>query len=280
MKKRKREHLIPLEKTRKVIYLEKRGLKRGRMSQVSILFLVMGLLCAMYCLTIGLFLGYGTKFFLIWGIIGGCLVLLACLVSSRAFMSWIPNWVVTLFGILASIGLLIFIIVEGMIISGFVQTAPAEADYCIVLGAQLKKDGPSEVLRRRLDKAVTYLKNNPSTIAIVSGGQGIDEPKTEAQGMYEYLVAAGIEESRIIQEDQSTKTYENLINSAQFIDKENSKVVIVTNNFHMFRAMKIAQKAGYAQAYKLPADSHMGMMLNNMLREFFGVTKDFLVGNL
>ncbi len=280
MKKRKKEHLIPLEKTRKVIYLEKRGLKRGRMSQVSILFLVLGLLCAMYCLSIGLFLGYGTKFFYIWGIIGGCLILLACLISSRAFMNWIPNWIIILFTILSSIGLILFVIVEGVILSGFVQSAPAEADYCIILGAQLKRNGPSEVLRRRLDTAVTYLNNNPSTIAIVSGGQGKDEPKSEAQGMYEYLVAAGIEESRIIQEDQSTKTYENLVNSAEFIDKENSKVVIVTNNFHMYRAIKIAQKAGYAQVYKLPADSHPGMLLNNMLREFFGVIKDFFVGNL
>ena len=61
---------------------------------------------------------------------------------------------------------------------------------------------------------------------------------------------------------------------------ENAEVVIVTNNFHVFRALGIARKQGYANVEGLAASSVLGMGPNNLLREFLGVVKDFLVGNL
>lgn len=61
-------------------------------------------------------------------------------------------------------------------------------DYIIVLGAQVKESGPSVVLRYRLDRAVSYLKENDNTLVIVSGGQGANEKATEASVMKEYLV--------------------------------------------------------------------------------------------
>lgn len=86
-------------------------------------------------------------------------------------------------------------------------------DYIIVLGAQVKESGPSVVLRYRLDRAVSYLKENDNTLVIVSGGKGINEPATEASVMKEYLINEGINEERIIIEDKSNTTKENLINS-------------------------------------------------------------------
>lgn len=64
---------------------------------------------------------------------------------------------------------------------------PAELDYLIVLGAQMKTGGPSKALQYRLDEACRYLDENPGIKVIVSGGQGTDEPVSEAQGMYDYL---------------------------------------------------------------------------------------------
>ena len=97
--------------------------------------------------------------------------------------------------------------------------------------------------------------------------------------MYGYLVEAGIEAERILQEDQATNTVENLVLSSDFLDKEKDKVVLVTNNFHMFRALSLAKGQGYKQVEGLAAGSYPGMLPNNLLREFFGVGKDFLVGN-
>ena len=170
--------------------------------------------------------------------------------------------------------------IEGLILGQFGAQAQNGADYVIVLGAWWKNDRPSYILQQRLDAAVEYLRRNPDTFVIVSGGQGSNETMPEAEGMAMYLEAAGIEADRILLESRSGDTNENLKFSAMFVDKEEDRVVIVTNNFHVFRAMKIAQKQGYARAEGLAAPSYPAMVPNNLLREFFGVVKDVLVGNM
>lgn len=242
--------------------------------------MVIGGLCILYCLLIMLFMGYGTRFFLVWGVIGSGFVGLGWLLGRERWLAAMPGWLKMIAVGLICAGVILFLMVEGLIVSRFTVQAPAGADYCIILGAQMKSHGPSDVLRRRLDKALEYLVANPETKVIVTGGQGANEPVTEAQGMHDYLVKKGIEESRIIQEDQAGNTVENLLYSIEFIDPTHDDVVLVTNNFHMYRAEKIALKLGYAKLYGLAADSYPLMVPNNMLREFFGVVKDFLVGNM
>lgn len=175
---------------------------------------------------------------------------------------------------------MIFGIVEGFIISGFSMKGQPGADYVIVLGAQMKADGPSKALQYRLDEAIRYLNENPSSKVIVSGGQGSDEHISEAQGMYEYLVEKGIEKDRIIKEDKSVNTTQNLAFSAEYLDRERDSVAVVTNNFHVFRAVKIAEKAGYQNVCGIAAKGEPFLQINNMMREFFGVMKDFLFGNM
>lgn len=276
--KKAKEKLIPYDKSKKVIYLEERGRGKRYVPIGPVIFGAVGVVCVVYCVSIGLN-GFGTKFFLIWGGMGAVFLLISFVLSRRRFVESLPKWLkaVTAAGFWA--GLLLFVAVEGFILSGFGGNARPGADYMVVLGAQWKAGGPSEVLRRRLDTAVEYLKENPDTIAVVSGGQGPDEIMSEAEGMRQYLIDAGIEAERILLEDRSTSTRENLALSAGLIDVENGRTVIVTNNFHVFRAVKIAEKQGY-QAEGLAADSVVWMLPNNLLREFFGVVKDFLVGNL
>ena len=93
---------------------------------------------------------------------------------------------------------------------------PDNLDYLIVLGAQVYKNGPSPVLKFRLDKAYEYLSANPETRCIVTGGQGSNEPFTEASCMADYLVKRGIDSGRIILEDKSTTTAQNLTNSNEY----------------------------------------------------------------
>ena len=96
-------------------------------------------------------------------------------------------------------GILLFVVVEGLIVSHYNEKGEENLDYIIVLGAQIKEKGPSAALKFRLDEAYDYLIENEATVCIVSGGQGSNEPCSEAQGMYEYLVEKGIEPERILQ---------------------------------------------------------------------------------
>ncbi len=280
MWKRKKGQLIPLEKSKKVIYLESRGRRRQKKSIGSICFAALGAVCLLYCLSIALFMGYGTSFFAVWGVLAAACGLVSFILSRRRLVQRLPGALKVFIVMIFTAGLLCFGIVEGLICSRFQAKAQPGADYVIVLGAQWKMNGPSYVLKKRLDKSLEYLRENPDTSVIVSGGQGSDEPVSEAQGMFEYLVAAGIEQERILLEDRSTSTYENLYYSAALLDKEKDRVVLVTNNFHVFRGEKIAEKMGYAHVEGLAAASYPAMLPNNMLREFLGVIKDFWIGKL
>ena len=133
--------------------------------------------------------------------------------------------------------------------------------------------GRSEpVLKYRLDKAVEYLNENPDTVCIVSGGQGSNEPWSEAEGMARYLQEKGIDTARILPEDKSQTTEQNITNSKMLM-KEGASVGIVTNNFHVFRALQIAKKYGLSDVCGIAADSTPKYLPNNMLREFFAEMK-------
>lgn len=277
--KRRKQHLIPFEESKRIIHLEQRG-KVKKYNGCITVFAILGILCLLYCFSIALFMGYGTGFFLIWGVMAIVFGGLSVLFAHPKWLANIPRWIRWSAVICCMAGLGLFGTVEGMILGQFNAEASSGADYMIVLGAQWKTSGPSYVLQKRLDKAMEYLQENPDTIVIVSGGQGSNEPITEAAGMKGYLEEKGIASERILAEDKSTNTYENLVFSAELLDKENSRVVLVTNNFHVFRTCSIAKMQGYTQIEGLAADSYPAMIPNNLLREFFGVVKDFALGNL
>lgn len=244
-----------------------------------VLFLV-GIAFLIYFLCVAFFVGHGTNFYFIWLILAVVVMTFAILLKRGFFITHFPLWIRRTFVILLCMGMMIFGIVEGFIISGFSIKGQPGADYVIVLGAQMKADGPSKALQYRLDEAIRYLNENPSSKVIVSGGQGSDEHISEAQGMYEYLVEKGIEKDRIIKEDKSVNTTQNLAFSAEYLDRERDSVAVVTNNFHVFRAVKIAEKAGYQNVCGIAAKGEPFLQINNMMREFFGVMKDFLFGNM
>lgn len=276
---KKKKKSAPMKLHKNVIRLEDRGRERV-LKKGAAWFGILGFLCILYCACIRLFFGYGTNFYLIWGAIGVVFGGISLLCAKPALRRKIPLGLMRAFWVCFAVGLGIFVLVEGLILSREYANAKDGADVLIVLGAQWKTTGPSEVLRYRLDKAVHYLKVNRETKVIVSGGQGANEPVSEADGMYAYLVEHGIDGSRIIKEDQSSNTYENLKFSAALFDKQNESVVIVTNGFHVFRAEKLAKAQGYVNVQGLAADSFPPMEAHNLLREFFGVVKDFFMGNL
>lgn len=277
--RRDKDRLIPFEKSKKVIYLERRGKVERGVPLGAVFFWILGVCCILYCISVAI-VGFGTYFFLIWGALGLISVLVGTYLSDRERVQRLPKWLRVIVLLLFWMGLGLFVTVEGLIFSGYNAVPGPGADYMIVLGAQWKPEGPSDVLRRRLDKAAEYLNENPDTIVIVSGGQGSDEHISEAAGMRQYLANAGISDERILMEDKSTSTRENLVFSSSLLDKENDRVVIVTNNFHVFRALRLAKKQGYQNVEGLAASAVTALVPNNLLREFLCVVYEFVAGNL
>lgn len=120
------------------------------------------------------------------------------------------------------------------------------AETVIVLGCKVNGSTPSKYLNDRCKKAAEYLKKNPDAVAILSGGQGSDEDISEAQCMENVLVKLGIEQSRLYKEDRSTSTSENIAFSKVVIEENglSKSVLIVTNEFHEYRAKLICDKNG------------------------------------
>ena len=94
--------------------------------------------------------------------------------------------------------------------------------------------------------------------------------------MSDYLIKKGIKKGRIILEDKSTTTKENLQYSSKYFDKNNETIGIVTNNFHLFRATYIAKKLEFKNLYGIASKSRIKNLPNNLLREFFAVLKCLL----
>lgn len=216
----------------------------------------------------------GTLFYLIWFLISAFFIIIDLLIYFKVFERY--RVLKKIFIFVCSIGICIFLVILSLIISKMNVKPVKGLDYIIVLGAQVKESGPSVVLRYRLDRAVSYLKENDNTLVIVSGGQGINEKATEASVMKEYLINEGINEDRIIIEDKSNTTKENLINSKKIIGNDKS-IGIVTNNFHMYRALLIGKKYG-VNAVGIPAKSNSYYLPNNLLREVFAYIKFIILG--
>ena len=144
------------------------------------------------------------------------------------------------------------------------------ADYVIILGAQVKGTQPSRSLLRRIQAGAVYLKENPEAKIIASGGRGPGENITEAACIRETLMQMGIDRERILTEEVSASTRENLLYSMVFGGRESS-YVIVTNGFHLFRAMETARRLGMAHVSGLAASSEPVLLWNYYVREFFAL---------
>lgn len=217
----------------------------------------------------------GSKFYLFWDALAVVFVALGILIGRKIFTKT-PVWLNrTLVSILIACICLFFVLL-GLVMSTFKSKGSRNLDYIIVLGAQVRTDGPSVVLRFRLEKATEYLKENPETKCIVSGGQGSNEPKSEARAMADYLIEHGIAEDRILLEDKSTNTSQNLQFSKKLLP-ENVSVGIVTNNFHVKRALYLAKRFGLTNAEGIAAYSTPLYAPNNVVREMIGLVKDFII---
>lgn len=221
----------------------------------------------------------GTRFYAVW-LLGGLAIILLGAGYRFDILGRIPKPV--LYPVVGAIGVLTAVVLFTfvLVMSKFNAVGNGGTDAVIVLGAQIIDERPSIVLKKRLDTAADYLKENQNAICVVTGGQGSNEIVPEAKVMRDYLVSAGIEEERIIVEDKSTNTSENIDFSKKLLPESTQSVAIVTSNFHLYRGVSIAKKAGLPNVVGVAAPSSALYLPNNVFRECLGIVKDFLVGNI
>ena len=192
-----------------------------------------------------------------------------------------PIWMRVLLALVLA-GILCFAGLLGAVLYGSYDHIHDQPEVMIILGCQVKETGPSELLQDRLDKALAYLEDNPDMTIVVSGGQGPDEPTTEARAMADYLMEHGVEESQILLEDQSHNTAQNFRYSAQLLeqqgcDLEDTQVLVVSNGFHLTRARMLAERMGFGEVSTLAApSSHLPSRLKMYVREPLALVKSFL----
>jgi len=215
-----------------------------------------------------------------------------CLIAVILFYTFMPmmgqkfpgpaKWSIRIFSALLIIGLLVVGITEAVIIKASFGDPQEQVDYMVVLGAKVRVTGPSASLWDRIYAAADYLEAHPNTIAVVSGGQGDDEPMTEAQAMYDELVKLGIDPERIWIEDKATSTWENLTFSLNLIEEKTgerpAKLGVLSSEYHLFRASLFA-KACHVEFVGIPAHtSRVSQMINHFMREVAGVWHYLLLG--
>lgn len=252
---------------------------------LRILFAVAAVLCFLYYCLVGFVAGLiHTSILFIW-IIGG-LIFAALSLFIPNILAWLRRTKKRYIALIAAplvLCLLLFATGEIAILTGFSSDLPnGDADYIIILGAKVNPGNqPSLTLQKRIDAAFEYLSQHPRTVVIASGGQGADEPISEAQCIADELIKRGIAPDRILLENRSTDTAENIQYSRALIeDSPDITVLVVSNDFHCFRASAIARHHLEAEVGHLSADSVFFLLPHYMVREFAGLTVDLLKGNL
>ncbi|GHV08530.1 hypothetical protein FACS189485_20120 [Spirochaetia bacterium] len=244
------------------------------------IMLIMGILSLLYFFMITYFIGYLNVYNLIWIFIGSFFIAFYKFkIKIMGLYKKLPKIVKLFFVTIMVLFLLSFLIIEGLVINNAKNKNSKDAYYLIILGAGLNGSSPSLTLLQRINVAVNYLKKNINSNVVVSGGQGFHEIVTEAKVMATLLENNGIEKNRIIVEDVSTNTYENLIFSGNLINI-NKKIVIVSSGFHLFRAKSIARKIGYKDIGGIGSKTPPLLLLNYYVREYFAVIKEIITGNI
>ena len=215
-----------------------------------------------------------------------------CLIAVILFYTFMPvlglkfpafaRIVTRVFSVCLIIGILVVGITEAVIIHKSFGDPKEEVEYMVVLGAKVNRDGPSVSLWDRICGAYEYMETHPDVIAVVSGGQGTDEPITEAECMYRELVFLGIDPERIWIEDEATSTWENMQFTLNLIEERTgqrpTRLGVLSSEYHLFRASLFA-RACDVEFVGIPArTSRIPQMINHFMREVAGVWHYLILG--
>lgn len=190
-------------------------------------------------------------------------------------------------GLFATVYLYYECMLIGSIIANIIVTRyepdPVQ-DFVIILGCAIRRDGtPTPLLRSRIDRALAFArkqkeKTGKDITFVTSGGQGPNEVVSESACMKRYLMERGIPQERIIEEDQSTDTLENMKFSKEKIMARNpeAKVIFSTNGYHVFRSGIWARRVKM-RAIGISAKTKWYFWPNAAVREFIGLLTEHRV---
>ena len=215
--------------------------------------------------------------------------------SYRGRSSGVRKWLIALLALVVA-GVLAFAALEFFIYQG-ARGRTARTDggrtVMVIFGCQARQDGPSILLRDRLDTALAYWEGHPDTRIVVSGGKGDNEHISEAQCMYDYLTAHGVDGANILMEDRSVNTYQNIRGTLNLLWNDPSpwewedgsglhtpdSYVLVSNDFHLSRILMLWERATgrLDNVTTLPAPcSHAPSRVQMFFREPLALVKSFL----
>lgn len=220
------------------------------------------------------------------GLIGLPLLLWGLFYRPLLFLSQHGFWHVAKIIMIVGYSLLLIIVltIGGLMLHQLKQKPADNIAAIIVPGAGLRGEAVSALLAARLNTAYGLWQKNPQVMLVVCGGQGPNELIPEAEAMARYLLRRGVPEEKIIREDQSTSTRENLELARLLLlqhfelpaDAPGPRVCVVTSNYHVYRAVRQADQIGY-QASGLGAPTLWYLLPGDFLRETLAIGRWFIL---
>ena len=258
------------------------------MYKLYYIWLVPAVFCLVYYVCCVAYAGFASSFITIWPVTAVFFAgIFAVRYAQNKGILILPMWI----NVLTAAGLLIlissFCLVQALITVQMKQKPEPDCEYLLILGCRVRGLEITKSLRYRLDAALAYLEQNEKhskdntqnkTIRIiVSGGQGPGEDISEAQAMKTYLTAAGIAADRILIEDRSTDTHENLLFSKQILEQQGlpNRITILTDGFHQYRAHRMATELGL-ESWSVSGKTRRILIPTYWVREWMALFEQFL----
>ncbi|MBQ1482817.1 MAG: YdcF family protein [Erysipelotrichaceae bacterium] len=209
-------------------------------------------------------------------LLAGTCLLLVCIFRKKIEQRLSKRLLSVLIGLFVLL-CVFFLFIEARILSCALTPYEKDADYVIVLGSHINEEGPSKDYQARLDSAYDYLTENEKSLVVCTGAKGPYEPLSEAKGGKDYLMKRGIDASRILTEERSYDTFQNLENAKALIgDVEKQKILIVSADYHLYRAKYLAAKLGYKDVSVKGGHGSLLLLPQYYTREFFALCKEYL----
>ena len=210
----------------------------------------------------------------LWPAAGAALLAAGC-----ACLIPLPAWVRFLWRALLCLGAALLAALEGMILLHMRAVPENTPQVLIVLGEKMSGGSAGPALQARIRTAAEYARAHPDVEIIASGGRGTGETASEASVIFDGLIAQGVAPARIRLEERSLRTSENMAFCLKMLGDSAVPVAIVTNGFHVFRALRLARRAGFSRVSALAAPVGGIALPHCMLREAACTIAEFLPRN-
>ncbi len=183
---------------------------------------------------------------------------------------------------------MVFYAVTFAILVGYIHLSPSaqpntlfgdSENVYIVFGAKVKADGPAKTLASRLDVAVDVMLEDSDAVCIVSGGQGPDEPFTEAFCMRDYMVERGVSPDRIFLEEKASNTKENILYSVDLIEQlgfTDRQIICISSETHIPRIRLMCSRSGVDSLYIKAETPMKEFLFTTWVREYLSYVKMLL----